>query len=83
MRRGMIEAYGFRAGITGKSLTLKDVALTAYGKTEGAVVLTGHEPWNDEGLIVLAGKSTRTANEAVYSGQKYVHAYTVHPPDAP
>jgi hypothetical protein len=83
MRRGMIEAYGFRAGITGKSLTLKDVALTAYGKTEGAVVLTGREPWNDEGLVVLAGKSTRTANEAVYSGQKFVHAYTVHPPDAP
>lgn len=83
MRCGVIEAYGFRAGITGKSLTLKDAALTAYGKTEGAVVLTGHEPWNDEGVIVLAGKSAETATEAVYSGQKFVHVYTVHVPDKP
>ncbi len=82
MRRGVFEAYGFRAGITGKSLTLKDAALTAYGKIEGAVVLTGHEPWNDEGLIVLAGKSTQKATDTVYSGQKFVHVYTVHPPDA-
>jgi hypothetical protein len=81
MRHGVFEAYGFRAGITGRSLTLNDVTLTAYGKTEGAVVLTGHGPWNDEGLIVLAGKSTKTATDTVYSGQKFVHVYTVHPPD--
>ena len=34
--------------------------VTAYGKTRGAVVLTGHEPWNDEGVIVLAGESAET-----------------------
>jgi hypothetical protein len=82
MRHGVFEAYGFRAGIKGKSLTLKDAALTAYGKTEGAVVLTGHEPWNDEGVVILAGKSTQKATDTVYSGQKFVHVYTVHPPDA-
>jgi len=83
MRHGVFEAYGFRAGIKGKSLTLKDAALTAYGKIERAVVLTGHEPWNDEGIVVLAGKSAETATEAVYSGQIFVHAYTVHVPDEP
>ncbi|MCK9632801.1 MAG: hypothetical protein M0R30_14315 [Methanoregula sp.] len=82
MRRGMIEAYGFRAGITGKSMKLNDVSLTAYGKTEGAVVLTGQDTWNDEGVVILAGKSTKTATDTIYSDQKYVHAYSVHLPDA-
>jgi len=82
VRRGIIEAYGFRAGITGKSMKLSDAALTAYGKTEGAVVLSEHGPWNDEGVIVMAGKSTKSVTDTVYSGQKFVHVYTVHPPDA-
>jgi hypothetical protein len=82
VRRAIIEAYGFRAGFKGKSLKLNDSSLTAYGKTEGAVVLTEPGPWNDEGVIVMAGKSTKTATDTVYSGQKYVHAYTHRLPDA-
>ncbi len=82
VKRAIIEAYGFRAGITGKSMKLNDASLTAYGKTEGAVVLTEHGPWNDEGVIIKAGKSTKTATDTVYSGQKYVHAYTHHLTDA-
>jgi hypothetical protein len=82
VRRGVIEAYGFRAGFKGKSMKLNDASLTAYGKTEGAVVLTEPGPWNDEGVIVKAGKSTKTATDTVYSGQRYVHAYTLHLPDA-
>jgi hypothetical protein len=79
---GKIDAYGFRAGITGKSLTLKYSSLTAYGKTEGAVVLTERGPWNDTGVIVLAGKSGKTATDEVYSGQRFLHAYTERVPDA-
>lgn len=82
VRRGIIEAYGFRAGFKGKSMKLNDAAFTAYGKTEGAVVLTEHGPWNDEGVIVLAGKSTKTATDTIYSGQRFVHAYRVHLIDA-
>jgi len=80
--RGVIEAYGYRAGITGKSLTMEDGILTAYGKIGGAVVLTERGPWDDKGLVVLAGPSSKTAIETLYSGQKYVHAYMVRPPDA-
>lgn len=82
VKRGIIEAYGFRAGFKGKSMKLDDATLTAYGKTEGAIVLTEHGPWNDEGVIVKAGKSAKTATDIVYSGQMYVHAYTGHHPDA-
>ncbi len=78
VRRGIIEAYGFRAGLKGKSMKLNDAVFTAYGKTEGAVILTEHGPWNDEGVIVKAGKSSKTAIDAVYSGQRFVHVYTVH-----
>jgi len=79
---GKIDAYGFRAGITGKSLTLQYSSLTAYGKTEGAVVLTERGPWNDAGVIVQAGKSGKTATDTVYSGQRFLHAYTEQVPDA-
>ena len=78
LKGGKIEAYGYRAGIIGKSLILQDVILTAYGKTEEAVALTGKGPWNDEGVITLTGKSNRKATNMVYSGQRFVHAYTVH-----
>ena len=79
---GNVEAYGFHAGITGKSLTIKEASLTAYGKTEGAVVLTERGPWNDAGVIVQAGKSGKTATDTVYSGQRFLHAYTEQVPDA-
>lgn len=82
VRRGLIEAYGFRAGVKAKSIKLNDASLTAYGKTEGAVVLTENGHLNDEGVIVMAGKSTKTATDTVYSGQRYIHVYTVNPPDA-
>ncbi|MBP7119997.1 MAG: hypothetical protein KBA49_02025 [Methanolinea sp.] len=79
---GNVEAYGFRAGITGKSLTIKEASLTAYGKTEGAVVLTEQGPWRDAGIVVQAGKSGKTATDGVYSGQRFLHAYTERVPDA-
>ncbi len=79
---GKIDAYGFRVGITGNSLTLQYSSLTAYGKTEGAVVLTERGPWNDAGVIVQAGKSGKTATDAVYSGQRFLHVYTEYVPDA-
>jgi hypothetical protein len=82
VRRGLIEAYGFRAGVKAKSIKLNDASLTAYGKTEGAVVLTENGHWNDEGVIIMAGKSTKTATDTVYSGQRYLHVYTVNLPDA-
>lgn len=81
-KHGIIEAYGFRAGVKGKSMKLHDTTLTAYGKIEGAVVLTDDGPWSDEEVSIMAGKSTKTATDTVYSGQRYVHAYTIHPPGA-
>gem|GEM_PF-875473 len=81
LKHGKIEAHGFRAGVMGKSLTLKDAILTAYGKTGGAVVLTGRGPWNDKGVIYFTEKSAKTATTQVYSGQKFVHIFTVHLPD--
>ncbi|MFA5295341.1 MAG: hypothetical protein WC382_07490 [Methanoregulaceae archaeon] len=77
-----LEVYGYRAGIAGKSLTIKEASLTAYGKIEGAVVLVEQGPWGDAGVVVLAGKSGKTATDEVYSGQRYLHAYTEHVPDA-
>lgn len=77
-----LDVYGYRAGITGKKLTIKEVSLTAYGKIEGAVVLTEQGPWGDAGVVVLAGKSGKTAKDEVYSGQRYLHAYTERVPDA-
>jgi hypothetical protein len=82
MMTGKIEAYGFRAGITGKSLTIKEASLTAYGKTEGAVVLTERGPWNDAGVVVQAGRLGKSATDEVYSGQRFLHAYTERVPDA-
>jgi hypothetical protein len=80
IKRGKVEAYGYRSGITGKSLALHNSILTAYGKTQGAVVLSGKEPWDDDNLIVLAGKSFKTATETVYSGQTFIHAYAIQLP---
>ncbi len=77
-----LDVYGFRAGITGKSLTIRETSLTAYGKTEGAVVLAERGPWRDAGVVVLAGKSGKTAKDEIYSGQRYLHAYTERVPDA-
>ncbi|MDD1727684.1 MAG: hypothetical protein LUQ50_01280 [Methanospirillum sp.] len=73
---GKNEVYGYRAGITAESLVLENANLTAYGKIEGAVILTKDKRWKGDNIIFLAGKSATTANEDVYSGQRFVHAYT-------
>jgi hypothetical protein len=81
LKQCKVEAYGYRAGITGMSLNLEGIVV-AYGKVEGAVVLTGEQPWNDDGITVIAGKSERTAIETVYSGQRFIHAYSQRSPDS-
>jgi len=78
---GKVDAYGFRAGILGRALTLKDTSLTAHGKRDGAVILTDLGSWNEGRVVVLAGKSEKTAKDKVYSGQPFVHAFTVNEHD--
>lgn len=78
---GKNEVYGYRAGIIAESLVLENASFTAYGKTEGAVILTKMKKWKGNNIIFLAGKSAKTADEDFYSGQRFVHAYTRYDPD--
>ncbi len=75
---GKNEVYGYRAGIIAESLVFENASLTAYGKTEGAVILTKDKRWKGDSIIFLAGKSAKTADEDGYSGQRFVHAYRLH-----
>lgn len=80
---GKFEVFGFRAGISGRSLALGNVSITLYGKNEGAVVLSEPGSWSKDTVVIRAGKSGRTSKDTVYSGQRYLHAYTVHGTDGP
>ncbi|MEN6611112.1 MAG: hypothetical protein ABFC24_09725, partial [Methanoregulaceae archaeon] len=80
---GKFEVFGFRSGIVGRSLALGNVSLTLYGKHEGAAVLLEPGPWNDKRVVIRSGKSGKAARDTVYSGQRYLHAFTVHDSDAP
>jgi hypothetical protein len=79
---GKVKTSGSKSGITGKNLAIKmNASLIAYGKSEGAVVLSETGPWKDPGIIVWAGTSEKTATEDEYSGQKFVHVSSVSLPE--
>ena len=63
------------------SLAIVDTSLTAYGRHDGAVALSGNGPWNDEQVVLRAGKTEKSAKDTAYSCQQFIHAYTVPDPD--
>jgi hypothetical protein len=80
IQQGSLKAYGYRSAIIGESLHIRGFSsLTAYGKTQGAIILTNKEFLDDERIHFWAGTSEKTAIEDVYKDQRYVHAYTDEP----
>lgn len=75
---GSLIVSGYHAGIAGRSISLESAVLTAYGKLEGALLLSG-SPWNDPNARIQAGMSKRTAYDLFYAGQRYLHVYSGRP----
>ncbi|NLV26756.1 MAG: hypothetical protein GXY48_06280 [Methanomicrobiales archaeon] len=78
LKQGRLKVEAIRSAITADTLMIDNfTSLTAYGKKNSAIVLNKMHFGDDKRIRLWAGTSEKTALEDVYSGQRYVHVYTM------